>query len=77
MINLSEKDTDRPVGQITEEQLQFLIDNMEEEWAEDQDYTVTPLLLEYLEGLGGDEQLISILRDALAGREEIDIVWSR
>ena len=77
MINLSEKDTNKPIGQITEEQLQFLIDNMEEEWLEDQDYAVTPLLLEYLEGLGGDEQLISILRGALAGREEMEIVWSK
>jgi hypothetical protein len=77
MINLREKDTNKPVGQITEEQLQFLIDNMEEEWLEDHDYAVTPLLLEYLAGLGGDAQLLSVLRDALAGREEIEIVWSR
>jgi len=77
MINLNEKDTNKPLGQITDEQLQFLIDNMEEEWLEDQDYAVTPLLLEYLEGLGADDQLISVLRDALAGREEIEIVWSK
>ena len=77
MVNLTEKDTNKPLGQITEEQLQFLIDNLEEEWLEDQDYAVTPLLLEYLQGLGADGQLLSVLRDALAGREEIEIVWSR
>ena len=77
MINLNEKDTNRPLGQITEDQLQYLIDNLEEEWLEDQDYTITPLLLEYFEGNGADAGLVSLLRDALAGRDEIEIVWSR
>lgn len=77
MINLSEKDTNKPLGQITEEQLQYLIDNLEEEWLEDQDYTITPLLLEYFEGKGADAGLVSLLRAALGGRDEIEIVWSK
>jgi len=77
MINLTEKDTNKPLGQISEEQLQYLIDNLEEEWLEDQDYAITPLLLEYFEGKGADAGLVSILRDALAGRDEIEIVWSK
>ncbi len=77
MINLFEKETNKPLGQISEAQLQYLIDNLEEEWTEDQDYAVTPLLLEYFEGLGADAALVSVLRDALGGREEIEIVWSK
>jgi len=77
VINLTEKDTNKPLGQISEEQLQYLIDNLEEEWLEDQDYAITPLLLEYFEGKGADAGLVSILRDALAGRDEIEIVWSK
>ena len=77
MINLREKETNKPLGQISEEQLQYLIDNLEEEWLEDQDYAITPLLLEYFEGQGADAGLVSLLRDALAGREEIEIVWSK
>ena len=77
MINLTEKGTNRPLGQISEEQLQYLIDNLEEEWSEDQDYAVTPLLLEYFEGLGADAALVSVLREALGGKEEIEIVWSK
>lgn len=76
MIKLHEKDTNKPLGQISEEQLKFLIDNLEEEWLEDQDYAITPLLLEYFEGIGADPALISLLKDALGGREEIEIVWS-
>ena len=75
MINLNEKDTNRPLGQITEAQLQYLIDHLEEEGTEDQDYAVTPLLLEYFEGLGADPELIALLKDALGDREEIEIVW--
>ena len=77
MINLYEKDTNKPLGQISEAQLQYLIDHLEEEGTEDQDYAVTPLLLEYFEGLGADPTLISLLKDALGGREEIEIVWDK
>ena len=77
MINLHEKDTGRELGQISEEQLQYLIDNLEEEWLEDQDYAITPLLLEYFEGLGADPNLVTLLRDALGEKEVIEIVWSR
>ena len=77
MITLTEKGTDKPLGQISEGQLQYLIDNLEEEWLEDQDYAVTPLLLEYLAEKGADTELVSLLRNALGGREEIEIVWSR
>jgi len=77
MINLTEKATNKPLGQISEEQLQYLIDNLEEEWVEDQDYAITPLLLEYFEGKGADAGLVTVLRDALAGRDEIEIVWSK
>lgn len=77
MINLREKDTDKPLGQIREEQIQYLIDHLEEEWLEDQDYVITPLLLEVFEEQGADPALVSLLRDALGGRAEIEIVWSR
>jgi processive 1,2-diacylglycerol beta-glucosyltransferase len=77
MITLTEKGTNKPLGQISEEQLQYLIDNLEEEWLEDKDYAVTPLLLQYFEEKGADPELVALLRNALAGRNEIEIVWNR
>lgn len=77
MITLTEKGANKPLGQISEEQLQYLIDNLEEEWLEDQDYAITPLLLQNFEEKGADAELVSVLRNALAGREEIEIIWSR
>ena len=77
MINLREKGTDKPLGQISEEQLQYLIDHLEEEWLEDQDYAITPLLLQVFEEQGADPALVSLLRNALGSRAEMEIVWSR
>jgi processive 1,2-diacylglycerol beta-glucosyltransferase len=77
MISLREKGTDRPLGSITEAQLQFLIDQLEEEWLEDRDYAITPMLIEFFEGQGADPALIAVLKEALGGRDEVEIVWSR
>jgi len=77
MISLREKGTNRPLGSITEAQLQFLIDQLEEEWAEDQDYAITTLLVDYFVAQGADPGLVTVLKEALAGRDEVEIVWSR
>jgi len=77
MINLREKDTNRLLGTITEVQLQFLIDQLEEEWLEDNDYSISSMLLDFFESEGADPQLVSVLRNALGGRDEVNIVWSK
>jgi len=77
MIRLHEKGTNAPLGAITEAQLQFLIDRLEEEWLEDQDYAITPLLLDTFEAEGADPGLVSVLRGALGDREEIEVSWRR
>lgn len=48
MINLYDTHK-RHLGTITEAQLQFLIDSMEEESTTDQDYYIEPATLDYLE----------------------------
>ena len=77
MIRLTEKGTNKNLGNISEKQLQFLIDQLEEEWLEDRDYSITPLLLASFEAQGADEELLSILRNALGDRDEVIVVWSR
>lgn len=77
MIHLHEKSTHKLLGTISEAQLQFLIDQLEEEWLEDHDYSITPLLLDAFEAEGADPELITVLRNALGGQAEIEIVWSR
>jgi hypothetical protein len=64
------------IGEISDEQLQFLIDQLEEEALEDQDYAITAMTLAYFEEVGGDSALIAMLRSALGVQEEIVIRWA-
>ena len=76
MITLTDKDTGEAIGSITEEQLQFLIDRLEEETDEDQDYWINRDELEVLKAAGADAELVGLLAKAMAGRGEIEIVWA-
>ena len=77
MINLYNKTTGAVLGSLTEAQLQFLIDQLEEESVEDTDYAITPMTLAYFEEQGVDPGLQAMLRQALGEGEEVIIVWSR
>lgn len=63
------------VGEINEEQLDFLVDNLEEEWPEDRDYFINRQMLETLKSRGADSVLIHLLTEALGSRDEVDILW--
>jgi hypothetical protein len=77
MIHLYDAATGAPLGTITEEQLKFLIDQLEEESAQDQDYYINQETLNMFEEAGADPGLLALLRRALGNRKEIDIRWSR
>jgi hypothetical protein len=73
MIALYDVASGAKVGRITEPQLQALIDWMEEESLEDRDYYLTAEDCELMEEQGLDPTLITVLREALKGREEMDL----
>ena len=75
MIELREKSTGNVIGIITEEQLRTLTDEMEEESATDRDYYVSRDTLEMFEEDGIDPSLVAMLRQALGGRQDIEIEW--
>lgn len=77
MIEIRDKDTGARLGTITETQLQFLIDQLEEETEDDQDYYVNDVTIEMFADRGADPQLLDLLRKALGDREEMEIVWTR
>lgn len=77
MIQIHDKDTGARIGTLTEEQLQFLIDQLEEESGEDQDYYINETTVDLFEENGADKALIALLREALNGRTEMEIRWSR
>jgi hypothetical protein len=63
------------VGELSEDQLDFLVDNLEEEWPEDRDYFVNRQMLEILKQRGADSVLVHMLSEALGNRDEVDILW--
>ncbi len=64
------------LGIITENQLDFLIDNLEEELEEDENYWVNQATIDYLRDQGGDEGLLQLLARAVEGSEDgVDISY--
>jgi hypothetical protein len=77
MIRLQDKDTGAHVGDITEDQLQFLISQLEEESEDDRDYYINRTTVDSFEEQNADPDLVETLRNALGGREEMEIQWIR
>ena len=77
MIELRDKDTGASLGTITEAQLQFMIDQLEEEYTEDADYYINQPTVDMFEQQGADPQLLGVLRKALGNRDDMEIQWLR
>jgi CrcB protein len=77
MINLRDKDSGNVLGSVSEADLQFLIDHLEEEWDEDQDYYLTRSTYDMLKEKGAGKALQDILGPVFEDREEIEIEWFR
>ena len=77
MIQLNDKETGAFIGTITEDNLQFLNDQLEEESEEDQDYYINEATLDIFEENQADKALVALLRGALKGRTDMEIRWSR
>lgn len=77
MIELRDKDTGKSLGMITEAQLQFLADQLEEESDTDTDYYLNRDTLERFVEREIDSQLLDLLLAALGDREEMEVEWQR
>ncbi len=77
MITLYDSRTQTALGTITEAQLAELIAQLEEEWADDQDYYINQDTLDVLQDAGVGAELLGLLRQAIASTGEADVRWSR
>ena len=77
MIEILDKQTDRSLGTLSEEQFQLLADQLEEESATDDDYYLNCATVYMLEEQGTDPHLLAVLRTALGTAEETEIRWRR
>ncbi len=65
-----------PLGTITENQLDFLMENLEEEFEEEEEYLLSADTIDYLRDQGADSELLALLEKALAGTQDgVDIFY--
>jgi hypothetical protein len=77
MVYLYNKTSGEFIGEISKDELQYLVDQLEEESMEDQDYSITRMELEYFSQHSADPELLTLLRNALGDQSELIIQWSR
>jgi len=75
MPRLYNKETNEFLGTITDSQLEFLTDQLEEESATDTDYYLNRDTLDQFEQQGADTGLMEILRKAIGDEEEVEVRW--
>lgn len=75
MPKLKRIDTDTDIGTIDDKQLKFLVEQLEEEHEDDQDYFIDRETLEVLSDNGIDPELLAMLEKAMGDDDEMDIAW--
>ena len=75
MIDLYNVETNQLIGSITDAELKFLADALEEESRDDQDYYVSPDTIALLANGQATDHLLGLLRAAVGTSEGVDIRW--
>ena len=73
MIKVFDNDSDADLGVISDEQLEFLVEELVEESLDDYTYSINPATIGALEAHGGDPALIALLRRALGTRTSMEL----
>lgn len=77
VIDVYNKATSELLGTITEADLQVLVDALEEESSDDQDYYIDAATIDVIGDGRATEHLLKVLRAALGNAEGVDIRWVR
>ena len=77
MIELHDKETGALVAVIGEPEFALLVDGLEEEDSEDNDYYIDATTLHLLAEAGFDKEILQTIGHALGEREGMDLVWTR
>lgn len=77
MITLRLKDTNQLIGTITDSDLRFLEDELEEESLQDTDYYIDAATIDMLEDDGAPASLVALLRTAVGESDGVEVRWSR
>jgi len=77
MIKLKNKESGEMLGSISDDELQFLIDHLEEEFDEDTDYYLNRATVEMLSAEGAPRPLMDILEHSLGDHDDVEVQWVR
>jgi len=75
MPRLIRLDTGAAIGDISDQHLAFLVEQLEEEHDEDDDYFVDRETIELLSDNGADPELLALLEKAIGDDESMNIAW--
>ncbi len=75
MPRLIRLDTGTEIGTINDNQLAFLVEQLEEEHDDDKDYYVDRETLDLLSDNGADPDLLALLEKGMGDDDEMDIAW--
>lgn len=77
MIDLYIKGTNEILGSITETELQYLEDSLEETSDEDRDYFVDQATIDLLADGRATDHLVHLLKKAVGSGEGVEIEWKK
>lgn len=77
MPRLYVKDTNVLLGEISEDDLAFLLEDLEEEDATDTDYFIDAATLEFMEEDGAPKALLDLLKKAVGDGDGVDVRWEK
>ena len=77
MIELRDKITNEPLGSISDDELRFLVDELEEESTTDRDYYISSDTIDMLEADGAPASLLTLLKRILGSEEGVEVRWAR
>jgi hypothetical protein len=77
MIDVFNNATNELVGSITDADLKVLVDGLEEESDDDQDYWIDQATIDVLGDGRATEHLMGVLRKALGSADGVEIRWQR
>jgi hypothetical protein len=77
MIDLYNAATNQLLGTITEADLKVLVDALEEEGVNDQDYFIDAATIDVIADGKATEHLVALLRKAVGATDGVDIRWQR
>ena len=77
MIDLYNATANQLLGSITESDLKVLVDALEEEGVQDQDYYIDSATIDVVADGKATEHLVGLLRKAVGAGDGVDIRWQR